>query len=366
MKVMKTPKSLDLSITHKCNLRCSYCSHFSSPAETDHDLPAEEWLRFFEEMGRCAVMDVTLSGGEVFVRKDFGKLVDGIIRNQMRFAVLTNGTLITDEKAAYIASTGRCNYVQVSLDGSAAEVHDSQRGEGNFSKAVQGIRTLQKHKLPVTVRVTIHRHNVNDLEKVSKLLLEDFGLPGFSTNAASHMGLCRENADNIQLSVGDHTLAMETLLRLNKKYGDRISANAGPLANADMWGKMEKARREGREMPGKGYLKACGGVLSKMDIRADGTMTPCILMSHIELGRINKDDLKSVWQDHPELIRLRERRKIALNDIEYCEGCEYIPYCTGNCPALAHTIMGKDDVPSPDACLKRFLEQGGKLPDERV
>ena len=41
-------------------------------------------------------------------------------------------------------------------------------------------------------------------------------------------------------------------------------------------------------------------------------------------------------------------------------------YCTGNCPALAYTILGKENHPSPDACLKRFLDGGGVLPDESL
>lgn len=365
MKLMKTPKSLGLAITNRCNLRCTYCSHFSSPAETTHqDLPKEEWLTFFEELNRCAVMEVTLEGGEAFIRKDLKDIIEGVVKNRMRFDILSNGTLITDEMAAYIASTGRCNSVQVSIDGSCPEIHDIHRGEGNFLKAVEGVKILQKHKIPVTVRVTINKQSVNDLGKVAQLLLEDFKLPGFSTNAASHFGLCRQHSDDVQLTAEDRFIAMETLLKLNKKYDGRISAAAGPLAEAKNWLEMEQARQEGREkMPGRGCLTSCGGVFSKLDVRADGVIVPCIQLSHIELGRINKDDLKEVWQDHPELWKLRERRDTPLSDFEFCKDCEYIPYCAGGCPALAYTITGKENHPSPDSCLRRFLEEGGKLPD---
>jgi hypothetical protein len=41
-----------------------------------------------------------------------------------------------------------------------------------------------------------------------------------------------------------------------------------------------------------------------------------------------------------------------------------VPYCAGNCPALAYTITGKEDHPSPDACLRTFLLEGGRLPME--
>lgn len=364
MRLMKTPKSLDLSITNRCNLRCAYCSHFTSAGDSGNDLPKEEWFRFFEELNRCAVLDVTLEGGEAFMRKDIRELIEGIIQNRMRFSILSNGTLITDDMAAFLAGTGRCNGVQVSIDGSIANTHDTFRGVGSFERAVTGLKYLQKHHIPVTVRMTIHRRNVNDIEETARFLLEDLKLPGFSTNAASHMGLCRSHADDVQLTVDERSMAMETLLKLNEKYNGRIGATAGPLSQARNWVKMEQARKENREgFRDCGYLRSCGGVFSKMAVRADGTMVPCPQMSHMELGRINRDNLKDVWLNSPELAKLRERRDIRLGDFEFCRGCDYIPFCRGSCPALAYTIVGEENHPSPDTCLRQFLEAGGKLPE---
>lgn len=367
MEVMRTPRSVDLAITNRCNLRCKYCYHFTSAGDVDHDLSKEEWLQFFEELNRCAVTNVTIAGGEPFYREDLREIIEGVVRNRMRFNLLSNGTLITHDMAAFLASTGRCNGVQVSIDGSIPITHDSFRGKGNFVKAIAGIRTLQKHNISVPVRVTIHRKNVRDLEGVARLLLEEIGLPGFSTNSAGYMGLCRQNAEQVQLTVEERSLAMETLLMLNQRYNGRISAQAGPLAEGRNWLEMENARQEGKDcLPGRGYLVSCGGVMNKMAVRADGVMVPCNQISHIELGRINQDDLKDVWQNHPELKRLRERRNIPLSDLEFCRGCDYINYCAGGCPAPAYTIVGDEYHPSPDSCLREFLGAGGRLPSEEL
>jgi SynChlorMet cassette radical SAM/SPASM protein ScmE len=360
---MKTPRSMDLCITDSCNLRCKYCSHFTSAGNVGSDLPTEEWLKFFEELSRCAVMDVTFSGGEPFSRADLGELIAGIVRNRMRFAILTNGTMVDDDKASMVAKSGRCSSVQVSIDSSIPATHDSFRGKGSFFKAIRGLRCLQQHGVPVTVRVTIHRKNVRDLEGVAELLLEDVKLPSFSTNCAEYMGLCRQNMDEVQLTTEEHSLAMETLLRLSKRYRGRISAAAGPLADGRNWCMMEETRLAGRDrLPGRGVLAACGGVMSKIAVRADGVFVPCTQMPHVELGRINRDRLEDVWQRHPELVKLRERRKIPLRELEFCRGCEYVEYCTGGCPATAYTIAGDYNHPSPDTCLRRFLAEGGRLP----
>jgi SynChlorMet cassette radical SAM/SPASM protein ScmE len=365
MKVMKTPKSIDLAINSDCNLRCTYCAHFESAGDVKQDLTTEEWLTFFEELNRCAVMNVCIQGGEPFYRKDLKELIDGIIRNRMRFRILSNGTLITDEMSAFLSSTGRCDSVQVSIDGSIPATHDACRGDGNFLRAIEGIKYLQKHKVSVKARVTIHKHNVRDLENIAKLLLEEIGLPGFSTNAASYMGLCRQNTNQIQLTIEERSIAMESLLNLNKRYDDCISANAGPLADARQWIRMEKALRDGKEfLPGYGSLTGCGCISENLAVRADGVIVPCILLSHIELGMVNKDDLVEVWQRNIEMNNLRNRHSISLDDFEFCKECEYADYCTGNCPALAYTTAGTVNHPSPDACLKRFLAAGGRLPPE--
>ena len=136
---------------------------------------------------------------------------------------------------------------------------------GNFRRAVEGLKLLLKYQTLLHVRVTIHRQNVRDLEQVSKLLLEDVGLPGFSTNSACYFGLCRKNTQEVQLTVEDRRLAMEALLTLTRKYESRISATAGPLAEARTWVDMEQARRKGLKSESDGgYLTSCGGPMTKL------------------------------------------------------------------------------------------------------
>ena len=147
----------------------------------------------------------------------------------------------------------------------------------------------------------------------------------------------------------------------------RQGRRGGTMAEATGWLGMERARREGRAgYRGTGCLTSCGGVMTKMAVRADGVMVPCSQVPHVELGRINRDSLKGVWQDHPELKRLRERRLVPLSDFEFCRGCDYIPYCRGSCPAIAYTLLGKEDHPSPDAFLRKFLQEGGRFPRESL
>ncbi len=359
---MRMPREIDVEITSRCNLRCSYCYFFSNAAVEYRDVTTDQWLAFFAELGRCGVMSVTLAGGEPFMRKDLPVLLEGITRNRMRFSLLSNGALITEDLAAFIAGTHRCNVIQISVDGSNAEVHEACRGRGSFEGALRGIRLLQKHRISVTARMTIHQANVHDIENTVHMLLDDLGLRSMSTNAAGYLGVCRQNAEAVMLTTGQRQQAMQTLLRLAGAYNGRISAMAGPLCEARLWGNMEKARLHGAPQSARGgRLTACGCPSTRMAVRADGMMIPCSMLAHMELGRINEASLLDVWQNSPALSRLRGRDAIPLSEFAFCAGCSYVPYCTGNCPGLAYTITGQVDHPSPDACLRRYLADGGRL-----
>lgn len=362
-RFMRTPSDVDIEITSRCNLRCRYCYFFNNDAVEYWDLPTKSWLQFFDELGTLGVMRVTVAGGEPFIRDDLPELLDGIVRNRMRFSLLSNGGLIDDDIAAFIAGTGRCEFVQVSVDGSCAAVHDSCRGVGAFDGAVRGIRILQRHGLRVAVRVTIHRDNVNDLDATTRFLLEDLGLPSFSTNSAGYLGTCCKNAENVLLNIEERKLAMETILRLTKEYPRRIAANAGPLADVRMWTRMEEARAQDKPaFHNGGHLTACGCPSHKISVRADGAIVPCNMLNHVVLGHVNRDSLAEIWQNNPELNKLRDRSAIPLTGFEFCAGCSYVSYCTGNCPGLAYSLTGEVDHPSPDACLRKFLNDGGTLP----
>jgi SynChlorMet cassette radical SAM/SPASM protein ScmE len=203
---------------------------------------------------------------------------------------------------------------------------------------------------------------VDDLENAARLLLEDLGLPSFSTNSAGYFGNCRKNADDIMLTHSDRIKAMKTLVELNKKYNGRIGAAAGPLAEAKHFKKMQKAfDNHAPAFPKGGHLSACGCYYNKLSIRCDGGITPCTMLPNIILGLINKDKIIDIWQNNSALTELRQREKIELSDFEFCHGCDFTDYCTGNCPGLAYNYTQVVNHPSPDACYRNFLQQTPSL-----
>jgi SynChlorMet cassette radical SAM/SPASM protein ScmE len=158
---------------------------------------------------------------------------------------------------------------------------------------------------------------------------------------------------------------MVALLQLCRRYPGRISAQAGPLAEALQWTAMIKACGDGQPAGnGGGFLTGCGCPWNTIAVRSDGAYVPCTFLSHLVLGRINRDCLEKVWRENPLLNGLRRRREISLSSFDFCRECDFTSTCTGNCPGLAYSHTRIIDHPSPDACLKRFLDSGGKIPAE--
>ncbi len=357
------PTSVDISLTGKCNLRCAYC-FYHDEMESRPDLPKEAWLAFFEELGRLGVKDVTLSGGEVFVRPDLWELIDGVIANRMRYSLNTNGTLI-NEKTLQSFEQGkrrnRLNSIQVSIDGSRPEVHDKSRGKGTFKKAIRGLRMFKETGFPVTVRVTVNRHNIDDLENTAQLLLEDVGIQSVGTNDAMPMGAGCENQPAIALTPQQQVQAMQILARLAEAYNGRITATAGPLAKWRMYREMEHARATG-EKPTRwkmGYLTACGCMYNKLSVHHDGMITPCNMLAKLEMGRIHVDSFREIWQSHPMLKTLKERRNIPMTQVPGCEDCEWAEFCNGSCPGLAYEMTGDFNHANPHDCYQKFLQETG-------
>src|SRR6188768_1847383 len=110
--------NLRLSVTDRCNLRCSYCM----PEEDYVWLPREDVLTF-EEMATLAsyftdlgVDKVRLTGGEPLLRRDLPRLIRLLLQNHAikEIALTTNGILLPDyAEALYQAGLSR---VTVSLD----------------------------------------------------------------------------------------------------------------------------------------------------------------------------------------------------------------------------------------------------------
>lgn len=111
---------------------------------------------------------VLLCGGEVFTLPDFPKLVNQLIQKDLFVTIISNGTI---DRLSEIKDPKNCQLL-VSLDG-PKEIHDQNRGEGNFDKTINYIKHAQELGFPIEILFLVTKDsyphkdsfNVLDLEK---------------------------------------------------------------------------------------------------------------------------------------------------------------------------------------------------------
>lgn len=353
---LKMPTSVIIALTGRCNLSCKYC-YYADEMVALSDLPLAIWLKFFEELRDEGIMRVTLSGGEPFARPDFWEILEGVIHNKMRFSLLTNGTLITEKAAGLLDKyRKRLDYVQISLDGSSPETHDLIRGKGSFNRTLRGIEFLKKYNLPWTVRVTINKLNVYDLDAILFFLHDKMGLKSFDVNEAFPRGAGQCNNSTLEMTPDERRLSFRVMQSFDREHpGVASGAQAGPLITANRIDVIRNQLGESRSLPQQGFMTGCNIMWQKISVLHDGTYVPCHQLPQIALGKVGQDKLRDVWLNAPGLLSLRQRHAIPLETDPRCKGCQYIDYCTGGCPGVAYAFTGDINTSNPLDCYRAYI-----------
>ena len=161
-------RSLRLSVTDRCNLRCKYCM----PEEDYVWLPREDVLTHEEMAGLTGyftdlgVDRVRLTGGEPLLRRNLPQLIRLLLQNQRvtDIALTTNGILLADQAdALYEAGLHR---ITVSLDTLRPERFLQLTRHDEFARVVEGIESVARAGFTGLKLDTVAIRGFNDDELV--------------------------------------------------------------------------------------------------------------------------------------------------------------------------------------------------------
>ncbi|MGF7137904.1 GTP 3',8-cyclase MoaA [Roseimarinus sediminis] len=132
---------LRISVTDRCNLRCTYCMPADGIDLMKHDdlLSFEEIVEIVETAVKQGITKVRLTGGEPLVRKGITKLVGMIagIKGIEDLAMTTNGSLL-EEMAEELKMAG-LKRLNISLDTVDAKRYAEITRGGDLNKVFRGI-----------------------------------------------------------------------------------------------------------------------------------------------------------------------------------------------------------------------------------
>ena len=157
--------------TFNCNLKCLHC--FTNYQHPGKELSFEEITGLLRQLAKAGTLFITFSGGEPFMRKDFIGILEVARKLDFAITIITNATLVTDELAEKISHLYP-RLIKITLYGGTEKMFRKTTGKpGLFHRAINGIRLLAKHKLPVLVSSPIFNfYTVKDVLAIKKICSE--------------------------------------------------------------------------------------------------------------------------------------------------------------------------------------------------
>ncbi len=324
-------------LTERCNLRCTHC--YQTGGRTD-ELGLEEIKSVAIEIDGTlkawsGAYDIAFSpsfnitGGEPLLRQDIFEIIETIGNLGFNIYLLSNGTLITRERARVLAGLS-VKGVQVSMEGTE-EIHDSIRGKGSFASSVNGIRNLLEAGLNVTVNATLSEINISDFMGLVELAVF-LGVQrlGFSRLVPSGRGL----------GLLDKMMGSEKVRETYEKIFS-IRQKGLEIVTGDPVASQMNCRSSDGAVPTAG----CAAGISGLTFLSDGTIVPCRRL-FVPIGNVRKDGIREIWATSPVLEALRDRRRYKGK----CGRCKRWAGCRG-CRAIAYAYSvanGEDDLLAED------------------
>jgi len=212
-------KDLRISVTDRCNFRCTYCMPFD-----EYEWIEKKEILSFEEIERLArlfiplgVDKIRLTGGEPLLRKDLDKLVARLTAlTGLRDLCLTTNASHLAEMAAPLKAAGLTR-INVSLDTLDAEKFKRMTGRGDLAAVLEGLSVAQRiGLLPIKINAVIER-GVNDNEILD--LVEFSRQNGFAIRFIEYMDVGNAN----QWQSGRMVSKKEILEVIQTRYSLRLT-----------------------------------------------------------------------------------------------------------------------------------------------
>jgi radical SAM protein with 4Fe4S-binding SPASM domain len=144
--------------------------------QSQKEITAQEWLNLARQAKDHGMVFLLLTGGEVFLRRDFFEIYEPLTRMGFVLTLFTNGTLISNEIAERLARAPSSR-TEITLYGATASSYEAVTGvPGSFAACCSGIDALVSHRVPLGLKSTITRQNVGELEAMRQMA-HDWGLP---------------------------------------------------------------------------------------------------------------------------------------------------------------------------------------------
>lgn len=292
---LNQPVSVVIELTTLCNLRCEHCY---IPSFTNRGMSFEQVKKLLLELRELGVVNVTITGGEILLRKDLFEIIKFARSLYMRVFLLSNGTLLTEAIVEKLASLYVSEF-STTIFSMNSDIHDSITGsEGSLNHLLKNLNFFKKTNIQVRVKTPLMKKNLSDFLDVKKYAEEH----GFDF-AVSPLIFSKSDGN-------------ETPKELRIKDSELISA----IKDIDSITRNNHLTEQ---------EVSCAALFYSFAIDCNGYVYPCNSFFY-KVGNVFEKNVKEIWYESKELNKIKSIKKA---DLQVCKGCKYSKHCD-RCPAL--------------------------------
>jgi AdoMet-dependent heme synthase len=325
---LNIPLSVQLDLTYRCNERCVHCY-------LDHDdhgeMTTAEIKDLLDQMADAGVFYLTISGGEILMRRDFFEILEHARKRTFSVKLKTNGILIRKKEAERIKALG-VESVQISIYSHIPEIHDAiTKLPGSLKQSIEAVRLLRDHGIQVIMANVLMVQNAADYAAVKALATELDARFIMDPTITPMM-----DGDRSILNLNVDEAALREVFR-NEALVGNVEEFCAPPQGPD-----EDALD----------MLPCSAGHTACYVSPYGDVYPCVQFP-LPSGNVRQLKFVDIWRDSPQL---KEVRSITLRDMPSCSQCTHGAACT-RCPGLAF-LEGNMRGPSTQDCEKSYARTG--------
>ncbi|MFA5062566.1 MAG: radical SAM protein [Candidatus Omnitrophota bacterium] len=148
------PRSIKIFPVEICNHRCKGCHSLVLFSGAHPYLDTNLYYRLIDEWSTLGVESVSFAGGgEPLMHPKISKFIEYAYRKKMGVGILTNGTLLDQEKIDTILSYG--TFIRIGIDGADRQVYAEQTGVDHFGLLLDNIRRMISRKKKLKSKITV-------------------------------------------------------------------------------------------------------------------------------------------------------------------------------------------------------------------
>ncbi len=343
-------------LTLACNLKCGHCGSRAGK-KRPNELTTAECVEVVRQCARLGTREITLIGGEAYMRADWLEIIRAITDHGMNCNLQTGGYALTDEKVRLAKEAG-LRSAGVSIDG-LRDLHDRIRGvKGSYDRCLEALQNLRRHDVPYSVNSQITADSMPHLRPLLHILA-DAGVRNWQLQLTVAMG---NAADHPEMILQPYKL-LELMPFLAELYDEALDLGVliQPGNNIGYFGPYEHKWRVSEEAR---HWQGCAAGHTGLGIEADGTIKGCpsLATKPYAGGNVREMTIEEIWQTTAALRFARDR---TTDDLwGFCGSCYYADVCRAGCTWTAHSLF--DRAGNNPYCHYRVLELARNGLRERV